>query len=53
MGAVYDELYISTMPAMHVCAGAIRKRERVIGDREEKYNLKTPEFMNAEDESVR
>jgi hypothetical protein len=53
MGAVYDELSIPTMREMHVCAGAIRKRGRGIGDREEKYKLETFEFMNAEDEPVR
>jgi len=45
MGAVYDELYISTMREMDVCAGAIRKLKRVIEDMETKYNLKTPEFV--------
>ena len=45
MGVVYDELYISTMREMDVCAGAILKLERVIRDMERKYHLKTPEFM--------
>jgi hypothetical protein len=45
MGAVYDELYISTMREMDVCASAIRKLEKIIGDMERKYNMKTPEFI--------
>jgi len=45
MGMVYDELYISTMREMDVCASTIRKLEKVIGDMEKKYNLKTPEFV--------
>jgi len=45
MGAVYDELYISTMREMDVCASAIRKLERVIGDMETKYNVQTHEFI--------
>ena len=45
MGVVYDELYISTMREMDVCAGVILKLERVIRDMEIKYNLKTPEFI--------
>ena len=53
MGVVYDELSIPSMREMDVCASTIPKRERVIGDRKEEYNLKTPEFMNADDESVR
>ena len=45
MGVEYDELYISTMREMDICVHTIRKLERVIGDMERKYHLKTPEFM--------
>jgi hypothetical protein len=45
VGTVYDELYISIMREMDVCASAIRKLERVIWDMERKYHLKTSEFI--------
>jgi hypothetical protein len=53
VGTVYDELSLPAMREMDVCARAIRKRERVIGDMKKRYHLKTSEFMNAEDESMR
>jgi len=45
MGVVYDELYISTMREMDICASAIRKLGREIGNMERKYHLETSEFM--------
>lgn len=45
MGVVYDELYISTMREINVCASVIQKLERVVADMERKYHLKTSEFM--------
>jgi len=45
VGVVYDELYISTMREMDVCTGVIRQMEKIIGDMEKRYHLKTSEFM--------
>ncbi len=45
MAVTYDELYISTMREINVCRKSIERLKKTIEHMEEKYCLKTRQFV--------